>query len=68
MVTDGGSRRLVTVCGGDERETTILISRGHALQLELTNPRLTRTIGAFLFKYQGKYQGTQVLKYWVFKY
>jgi len=54
ILTDAESRKLATVCGGDERETGVLLTKSHVLQIEITNPKLSKNIGAFLFKYQSK--------------
>ena len=53
VVTDGDVKKTVTVCEGDQRESTVTLSKTNRIQIEITNPRLLRTIGAFLFKYKG---------------
>jgi len=56
ILKDADARKLITICGGDERKTFILLTKSHVVQIEITNPKLSTTIGAFLLKYQGTMQ------------
>ena len=54
-VVDGEyGRKKVTLCGDDRRVTTILWSRSNIIRIELANPKLLQSIGAFVFHYQGR--------------
>lgn len=61
VVTDGREgKKSITVCGGDQRETAAFWTKSHTVRIEIPNPKLLKTIGAFVIKYKGKHIRHQI--------
>lgn len=56
VLTDRESKRTLTVCDSDARESVVVGSKWHQVRLEFTNRKLMRSLGgAFLIHYQGRH-------------
>jgi hypothetical protein len=53
-ITAVGGRKAVMVCGGDPRESHVLLSHSHRIYVELHNPKMISSIGTFVLHYAGK--------------
>ncbi len=52
-ISEPENRKLVTLCGGDSRESSIFLSRSNEVKITLRGKQLLRSVGKFVFKYQG---------------
>ena len=54
VVSDAVDKKTVTICGGDERETVVYISKTNVAEVQIINRKMLKSIGTFLLKYQGR--------------
>ena len=53
-IVEGSERRRVTLCDSMGRETSIYVSKTNSLTLQLVSGPTLKSLGSFLFKYEGE--------------
>ena len=53
-IREDGSKRRMTLCDGLQRHTSVYVSRGNVIDVQMVSGGTLETLGYFLLKYQGK--------------
>ena len=64
VIKEGPSKRSLTVCSGEPREKVVYVSSTNMIEVYFVSRRLLTTLGAFLMKYEGRFE--KLPKYFLF--